>query len=253
MSIKPKEKPVAVALNMPQSIAEIQQPKDFIAEIDAELNREIVQRHSYFQLKYFLIGKEPTLQSKMWQCLRELKARREALVAADLEIEECKDKVELLGIAIERLKARLEKLRQKSGKSVEFRVRELNIHVRRNERQKKAGEESLIQLADKKKWLLEEARFFLESFKNLQQLEPLKPFDDINAQREYWGEKLFNKINLKMLLQSPIDMELIETILALPDDMPVKVKTVNQLNSVQEALVKLTHQQRQALEERKED
>jgi prephenate dehydrogenase len=34
-------------------------------------------RHSYFQLKYFIVGKEPTPQAKIWQCLREMKARRD--------------------------------------------------------------------------------------------------------------------------------------------------------------------------------
>ena len=56
--------------------------------------QEISQRHSYFQLKYFLIGKEPTYQSKMWQCLRELRNRVESLDNMSLEIDELKDKID---------------------------------------------------------------------------------------------------------------------------------------------------------------
>ena len=61
--------------------------------------QEISQRHSYFQLKYFLIGKEPTYQSKMWQCLRELRNRVESLDNMSLEIDELKDKIEKIGRA----------------------------------------------------------------------------------------------------------------------------------------------------------
>ena len=69
-------------------------------EIKELLKNEVAQRHSYFQLKYFLIGKEPTYQSKMWQCLRELKTRYDSLEAIDLEREEVKDKIELLDISV---------------------------------------------------------------------------------------------------------------------------------------------------------
>ena len=62
--------------------------KEKISEL---LKNEVVSRHSYFQLKYFLIGKEPTNQAKMWQCLRELKARQEILNSVDLQLEEEKD------------------------------------------------------------------------------------------------------------------------------------------------------------------
>ena len=60
---------------------------ELMTAMDDLLKNEVVQRHSYFQLKYFLIGKEPTNQAKMWQCLRELKTRRQSLKAISLEIE----------------------------------------------------------------------------------------------------------------------------------------------------------------------
>ena len=37
---------------------------NLISQIDNCFSQEMPQRHSYFQLKYFLLGKEPTLQSK---------------------------------------------------------------------------------------------------------------------------------------------------------------------------------------------
>ena len=46
-------------------------------KIENIIKNEIVDRHSYFQLKNFLVGKEPTLQSNLWRCVREIKIRKE--------------------------------------------------------------------------------------------------------------------------------------------------------------------------------
>ena len=54
-------------------------------EISRILKNEVAERHSYFQLRYFLIGKEPTIQSKMCQCIKERKIRKEALDSLELE------------------------------------------------------------------------------------------------------------------------------------------------------------------------
>jgi hypothetical protein len=79
-------------------------------EIDELLKtNNINQRHSYFQLKYFLIGKEPTLQSKMWQCLRELKTRSESLKNIVLENDDLKDKIEILEEKITLMEKKIEK------------------------------------------------------------------------------------------------------------------------------------------------
>lgn len=214
-------------------------------EMQDVLKYEVAQRHSYFQLKYFLIGKEPTLQSKMWQCIRELKTRNENLEAMKLEIEDTKDKLELLDIAIGKL--RLDQERSTvfppwnaenyngldipdGAKYGDLYQREIDIKIRQIERQKKAAEANLLQIADRKKWLEEECRFFLETFKNLQKIEPLKHFDDIDAQKQYWGERLAQKLNLKMLTHNQLDTELVETIVALPDDMAVKRQALGTLN-----------------------
>jgi len=78
-------------------------------EMSVLLAQDVAQRHSYFQLKYFLIGKEPTNQSKMWQCLRELKSRKESLKSILLEREDLKDKLELLDINAKRKMIEMEK------------------------------------------------------------------------------------------------------------------------------------------------
>ena len=66
--------------------------QELIAQLDEVLKNEPVNRHSYVQLKYFLIGKEPTIQAKMWQCIKELKTRRDSLNA--LELIHDKDRLE---------------------------------------------------------------------------------------------------------------------------------------------------------------
>jgi len=46
-------------------------------EMHKILEKSPSERHSYFKLRYFLIGKETTHQGKMWQYIRELKYRKE--------------------------------------------------------------------------------------------------------------------------------------------------------------------------------
>ena len=213
-------------------------------EINKVLKHEIAQRHSYFQLKYFLIGKEPTLQSKMWQCLRELKTRKDSLEAIELEIQETKDKIELLDISIEKMK--LDSIKQ----SEDLDRRECEIKIRQLERQKKAAESNLSEIADRRKWIEEECIFFFETFKNINKIEELKNFDDFEAQKQYWGEKLTQKLNLKMLTSNQLDSELIETIVALPDDIAIKKQTLNTLNLRHINMVNQLKQTMQMIEEK---
>jgi hypothetical protein len=51
-----------------------------------------------------------------------------------------------------------------------------------------------------------------------------------------------------MLLQNPLDMELIETILVLPDDIPVKTQMVSRLNNIQNQLLQLKEEYKKKLE-----
>jgi hypothetical protein len=215
---------------------------NFMSDIDKVLEAEVAQRHSFFQLKYFVIGKEPTHQARMWQCIRELKARREALVALELEIEEGRDNLELSEMQFdEHINTDDVVNRDK------YAERRRHIMGRKLLRQVNAAKNNLAQLEDKKKWLLQEAQFFLESFKNLEKIEKMKPFDDLDAQKAYWGEKLANKINLKMLMQNPVDTELIETVIALPDDIPVKQTMVKRLNSIQNQMLLLKEEYKKKL------
>lgn len=205
-----------------------------LGEMNELLQHEPTQRHSYFQLKYFLIGKEPTIQSKMWQCLRELKNRKDSLQSMDLEISETNDKLLLLDINIQKLEHNIKELTAQLVTTMnELSMQEWKINIRQLERQKTAHLESLNQIEERKKWTAEESRFFIETFKSLIKIEDLKHFDDFESQMNYWNEKLTQKINLKMLTSGHIDSELIETVVALPEETPIKKQTLQTLNMKQ--------------------
>lgn len=224
--------------------------QDLMAEMRDVLANEPAERHSYFQMKYFIVGKEPTTQAKMWQCIREIKSRYDSLEAIELELEESNDNLELIDININRDKAILEKRKAKGRSPTVIRISEINL--RKSERQRLAVKKNTEVLAKKRKCLQEEAKFFVLAFKSLREVEPLLDYDDIKAQKQYWGEKLLQKINLKMLMQSHVDTELIETVLALPDDMPIKEQTLKNLDVRHKQMVDMKKQAETALANKQE-
>ena len=204
--------------------------KEKISEL---LKNDVASRHSYFQLKYFLIGKEPTNQAKMWQCLRELKSRQEVLNSSDLQIEEEKDNLEIYNISLLRIDSKEKEIKD------ELDLRELAIKKRQIKRNMSNTSNAIQSLISKKKDTEEECEFFIETFKNIEKTEPLKCFDDLDSQKEYWGTKLLEKINLKILLQNNVDIDLVETALCLPDDVPIKQQVLNKLNYLQTNMLKI--------------
>ena len=219
-------------------------------EIHNILEKSPAERHSYFQLRYFLIGKEPTHQGKMWQCLRELKVRKESLQSLDLEYEDQKDKLELLEVEEGLLNLSQNNLENNEDNEIfkKLKTKENLIKSRKIKRQKIAIISSLSSLLEKKKYIEEESRFFLEMFKTLEKVEPLKDLDDLDAQKEYWSEKLSQKLNLKMLLGGRLDTELVETVVALPDDIQIKKQILNTLNLKHLEIIKNLEQNKEKQE-----
>jgi hypothetical protein len=209
---------------------------ELIKKMDDLLKNDVVSRHSYFQLKYFLIGKEPTNQAKMWQCLRELKLRKDNLKNLLLQIEEEKDKLELHEINI----IKLNKL--KDQEIDEITAKELVVKQRQLNRAVEGVKNTIIDLQEKQRFIEEECEFFLQTYNNIEKIEPIKNFDDIDAQKEYWGTKLLEKMNLKILLENNIDIELVETVLSLPDDIPIKQQVLNKLNALQANMINLQNE-----------
>jgi len=229
--------------------------------IERVLDREIVNRHSYFQLKYFVVNKEPTHQSKMWRCVKELQARVESLEAMRVEIENGEDDSILCLIEVERLeltkKTIMERLEvslginpgiSKKGISpesqnlvaiIQLEEKELNIKIKKAERKVKSVEKHLNTLRNRLKEVEEEATFFVKSFHVLETVESLKPFDDLQSQEAYWNEKFAEELNLRALLGQPPSFELVKSILSLNNEAPIKKQIVNTLEKKQELLLDL--------------
>jgi hypothetical protein len=99
------------------------------------------------------------------------------------------------------------------------------------EHQIEATKLQVEKLQAKKQFIEEEAEFFIKAYQSLAKKEDLKPFDDLESQQEYWNAKLSLQMEMCEILGMPPKPELIETILALDDSLPVKHKMNNTLAS----------------------
>jgi len=194
---------------------------EYNEKIEELLKNEIVDRHSFFQLKYFVIGKEPTIQAKLWRCLRELQSRKETIDSINLELEDIEDRKLLMIIEMEKLRQSIE--------NNNFQA-EIEIKTRQIKRKIEGIDRSKNSMCKKLKFAKEEASFFYEAYQSLEKKEKIKPFDDIKAQTEYWEQKLRSELEMRMLLRQPLDIELVKAILSLSDDAPIKKETINILN-----------------------
>lgn len=192
-------------------------------------NARIPERHSDFQIEKFLIGKEPTAQSQLWQITKELRARQDTREALVDQIEETEDVIDELQI----------KLNIRRGLIVQDEPEELkNIQIRRLQRQKRSAERSLEKLKMKYRYLLEEMRCLVAGYEKITaHVGPMKSFDDEQAQREYWNEKLLEEFNLRVIFQRPLDNEFVRTVMALDDDAPVKRHVSGLIQQIQTQMI----------------
>ena len=164
-------------------------------------------RHTLYQLKHFVLGKELTTQAKMWKCLRELEARLASAKAMKISLDDAEDDRRLLEI-------RMDVLEKKTTKGILHReYRE--IQVRKLGRKRKALMDSIC---DIKKRLLEteeEMGFFLGAYRQMESIEPLRPHDDPESNAHYWDQNFAQELQLRLMFQRPLDLELVKSILAL--------------------------------------
>jgi hypothetical protein len=198
---------------------------------------DIPERHTYFQIEKFIIGKEVTAQAQLWQIIRELKARRETVESFAQQLEDAGDNLELLDIQIERQQKVLEEQKQLGNDFDQLNTREIEINIRKIVREKDRLNESVKKVQSKIVFALEESRFLISAFNRIEQIEQLKSLDDKDAQIEYWNEKLLEEFNLRILLRNPLDSELIRTIMALNDEAPVKKHVSSMLQQVQKSML----------------
>lgn len=161
----------------------------------------------------------------MWQCLRELQSRKDNLENLELQIEEEKDNLELQKLSILELKNEENNADDIKRKKIEIKIRSLNRSIN-------SIDKNISSLNSKKKNIEEECEFFIKTFQNINKKEPLKHFDDLPSQKEYWDTKLLEKVNLRLIANNNIDADLLETILALPDDTQIKKLILSKINNL---------------------
>jgi len=204
---------------------------EFFEQIDKVLEKAPENRHSYYQLKYFILGKEPTTQSQLWQCLRELQSRKDNIDNINLQIEDTKDELELTNIEMEKVESDDEALEYVNSKLNEICKKERHIKSRILKRKQESLLNNINKLEKKLQFEFQEARFFFQAFESLEEIEPLKDYDDYDAQKEFWEAKISEEINLRILTKQPLPSELIKTALSLHKDSQIKEQVTDLLEN----------------------
>lgn len=186
---------------------------------------EVSNRHTFFQLKHFVLGKEVTTQSKMQKCLKETEARVESVNNMILSMDETNDDIKLIELKI----LSLQKKKPKNDINKQYK----QIQIRKLERKKALLFNSLQNTRKKLKETEEEVAFFVNAFKQLEKIEPLKRYDDPESNQNFWNENFGQELQLRLLLQKPLDLELVKCILALDKESPIRTEVVKMLEQLQ--------------------
>lgn len=183
------------------------------------------ERHTFYQLKHFVLGKELTTQAKLQKCIREINARKKSLKSMILGLEDASDELRSMELKL----ASLEKKNVKDPLDREH----LEIQKRRLKRKMDMVSDSIEEIGQKIRETEEETEFFMTAFQQLEVIEPLKRHDDPDSNAEFWNENFAQDLRLRLMLQKPIDLELVKCILAMDQDAPVRREVVGILEQIQ--------------------
>lgn len=197
-----------------------------IDEIVPEGNKH---RHSFFQLQYFVIQSEPTIQSKINACKRELVSRKNSMEGILLSIEEAYDQKELHELNISEIQSNTQ------PDDEFFVIRRREITIKQARRKIRSLESQIQDLKDKLQGYEEEANFIIGLYYKLIEREPEQDFYTLQNQAEYWNAKLNRELESRLLLGQIPDTELIKTIYNCPDAMPVKQNMQKLIETVSKA------------------
>lgn len=202
---------------------------------------EMPDRHSYFQIEKFMIGKEPTGYSQLWQVVREIKVRLENIDGMELQLEETADNIEEFTLMITKFEIEKDFAVRNSVNTDKLRETEIklvDIQIRRIDRKRKSAEQSLEKLRTKLKYTMEEVACLINAYERIvEKLGDVRPLDDPQAQAEMWNEKFLEEFNLRVLLKNPLDSDLIRSIMALDDSAPVKKHVVALIQMMQRQMI----------------
>lgn len=208
---------------------------------------QMPNRHTFYQLQKFVIGKEPTGQSQLWQIVRELEARMETVYCYRKDLADAEDNLELFDLKIERLDREIRMfagISEEDNPVVDLDIKEREINIKKLQREKESLAKAARQVNKKLTATLEEMHFLVQAFDAIvEQIGEMKPLDDEAAQREMWNEKLLEEFNLRILLQRPLDPELVRTIMCLHDGAVVKQHLTKTLEAKQRAMIEQAAEQ----------
>jgi hypothetical protein len=195
---------------------------------DITEKHKILQKHSNFQIRNFMIGKEVTETSKVWQCIRELNSRKESLDALNQEVELLVDNIELQNIKIEKTLIKEIKLGERPQIN-DLNLKKKNIIIRKQKRQLVIMQNNLKKLHERKISILSECKEIIDIFNEIVGKNGFKEFDDESAQIEYWDAKMRGELNLHAMLGFSPSLELVRSTLSLPDTCETKVNMAKAL------------------------
>jgi len=218
---------------------EVNLSTELIEKIEMILNKvDLPDRHTFFQLEKFVIGKEPTAQAQLWQIVREMQARVETVDSYRKQLEDAEDNLELFDIRIERQNRVLRSEAKDKNEYTDLNSQEYEINIRKMQRDKESLILSARKVNKKLRCVLEELSFLASAYdKIVNNYEKIKPLDDDEAQREMWNEKLLEEFNLRVILQRPLEPEFVRTVLCLGDDSTVKQHVVKLIDNIQKKMI----------------
>ena len=197
----------------------IQQASSVIGE------KGVSGRHTFYQLKHFVLGTEITTQAKMWKCLRELEARLISSKSMVVGIQDAEDDHRILEIRAEIM----EKKKTKSSLHSEYKA----IQRRKLDRKKEGLMTAICEMKKRLDETKEEMGFFLGAYRQLEAVEPLRGHDDPHANAEYWDQNFAQELQLRLMFQKPIDLELVKSILALGEGSSTRREMLGIIEQIQ--------------------
>jgi Rad3-related DNA helicase len=213
--------------------------RDLLNKTQEILNKaNLPDRHTFFQIEKFIIGKEPTVQAQLWAIIRELQARFDSVEQLNKDLKDSEDNLELFDIKIERLNRFIKSESNNNEPDNDLNIKEHEINIRKLQREKEVLILSARKLNNKLKNILEEVNYLVSGYeKIIKNYGEIKPLDDEQSQKEMWNEKFLEEFNLRIILQRPLDPEFVKTVLCLHDDASVKKQVISLVENVQKKMI----------------
>lgn len=199
---------------------------------------DLPDRHTFFQIEKFIIGKEPTAQAQLWAIVRELQARKETLESYRKDLADAEDNLELMDIRAQRLDLQIHEFKTQNTPDAELNIKECEINIRKLNREKQALINASRKVNKKQRNLMEEMAFLAAGFEKIEiKIGQMKPIDDDQAQKEMWNEKFLEEFNLRVILNRPLDSEFIKSVMCLHDEAPVKKHVTRLIEDIQAKMI----------------